>query len=146
MPRLRRVGVIRAVGDSDNTEHCKDGKAFAARGWKTRDMMEMHRVLRHPNEQIRRGIAKAAGVLLTSEWGSCITCFKAIRHRHSIQKTRDNRATDCGKRFFIDLAEGMRVPGLNGSKYITIQHTTSSICPIYGLSVMLFPLLVKTTI
>lgn len=53
--------------------------------------------------------------MLTGEWRDSEGCFKAKPHRLVVPKTTDSRATEWGKRFFVDLAEGMHVPRLGSS-------------------------------
>lgn len=47
-------------------------------------------------------------------------CSRAKDHPHALPKTTDNRATERAERFFVDLAEDMRVPSLHGSKDVMI--------------------------
>lgn len=64
------------------------------------------------------GTAQATGIkLMIVEWGLCIECFHG-ESSHMVPKTTDNRAVKRTGRFFIELARGMHVPSLGGSKYV----------------------------
>lgn len=108
------------------TRNGRTEKALAARDSTTREIMDMHRLLGHPSEQITRGTAKAADVALACEWRPCIGCSNAKAHHHAVPMTTDNRATERSERIFVDLGGAMHAPSLGGSNYVMIivdDHT-----------------------
>ena len=51
------------------------GTALAMRAGVSRDVMEVHRMLAHPSEDITRKTAEMVGIETTDQWGACKTCF-----------------------------------------------------------------------
>ena len=51
------------------------GTALAMRAGVSRDVMEVHRMLAHPSEDIMRKTAEIVGIETTGQWGACETCF-----------------------------------------------------------------------
>ena len=51
------------------------GTALAMRAGVSRDVMEVHRMLAHPSEDITTKAAEMMGIETTGQWGACETCF-----------------------------------------------------------------------
>ena len=73
------------------------GTALAMRAGVSRDVMEVHRMLAHPSEDITRKTAEMMGVEKTGQWGACETCFQAKAKRHAVPKKTDERASVRGQ-------------------------------------------------
>ena len=69
------------------------GTALAMRAGVSRDVMEVHRMLAHPSEDIMRKTAEMVGIETTGQWGACETCFQAKAKRHAVPKKTDERAS-----------------------------------------------------
>lgn len=90
------------------------GNAFAD-GIRTHDIMEILRLLGHPDEQVARGAAEVTGVVLTGEGGPCTAVSKTKAHRHAVPKVTGDRATEQGKGSFVDVPGGMHLSSLGGN-------------------------------
>ena len=55
------------------------GTALAMRAGVSRDVMEVHRMLAHPSEDITRKMAEMVGIETMGQWGACETCFYRLR-------------------------------------------------------------------
>ena len=53
------------------------GTALAMRAGASRDVLEVHRMLAHPSEDITRKTAEMIRIETTGQWGACETCFQA---------------------------------------------------------------------
>ena len=53
------------------------GTVLAVRAGVSRDVMEFHRMLAHPSEDITRTTAEMMGIETTGQWRACETCFQA---------------------------------------------------------------------
>ena len=73
------------------------GTALAMREGVSRDVMEVHRILAHPSEDITRKTAEMMGIETTDQWGACETCFQAKAKRHAVPKKTDERASVKGQ-------------------------------------------------
>ena len=62
------------------------GTALAMRVGVSCDVMEVHRMLAHPSEDITRKTAEMMGIKTTGQWGACETCFQAKAKRHAVPK------------------------------------------------------------
>ena len=51
------------------------GTALAMRAGTSHDVMEVHRMLAHPSEDITRKMAEMMGIETTGQWRACETCF-----------------------------------------------------------------------
>ena len=69
------------------------GMALAMRAGVSRDVMEVHRMLAHPSEDIMRKTAEIVGIETTGQWGACETCFQAKAKRHAVPKKTDERGS-----------------------------------------------------
>ena len=74
------------------------GTALAKRAGASRDVMEVHRMLTHPSEDITRKTAEMMGIETTGQWGACETGFQAKAKRHAVPKKTDERASVRGQR------------------------------------------------
>ena len=61
------------------------GTALAMRVGVSRDVMEVHRMLAHPSEDIMRKTTGMMGIETTGQWGACETCFQAKTKRKAVQ-------------------------------------------------------------
>ena len=50
---------------------------------KGRNMMEVHRMLGHPSEDIKQKTAEAMEIATTGQWAFCEACSKAKAKRHA---------------------------------------------------------------
>ena len=96
------------------------GTALAMKAGASRDVMEVHRMLAHPSEDVTRRAAEIMGIETTSQWGACVTCFQAKAKRHAVPKKTDERARVRGQRFFVDVGGPMKHSSLGGNSYVVI--------------------------
>ena len=96
------------------------GTALAMRAGVSRDVMEVHRMLAHPSEDITRKTAEMMGVETTGQWGACETCVQAKAKRHAVPKKTDERASVRGQLFFVDVGGPMKQSSLGGNSYVVI--------------------------
>ena len=96
------------------------GTALAMRAGLSRDVMEVHRMLAHPTEDITRKTAEMMGIETTGQWGACETCFQAKAKRHAVPKKTDEWARVRGQRFFVDVGGPMKHSSLGGNSYVVI--------------------------
>ena len=85
-----------------------------------RDVMEVHRMLAHPSQDITRNTAEMMGIETTGQWGACETCFQAKAKRHAMPKKTDERASVKGQRFFVEVGGPMKHSSLGGNSYVVI--------------------------
>ena len=93
------------------------GTALAMRAGVSRDVMEVHRMLVHPSEDITKKTAEMMGM---AQWGACETCFQAKVKRHAVPKKTDERASVKGQRFFVDVGGPTKHSSLGGNSYVVI--------------------------
>ena len=96
------------------------GPALAMRAGVPRGVMEVHRMLAHPSEDITRKTAEMMGIETTGQWGACKACFQARAKRHAVPKKTDERASVKGQRFFVDVGGPMKHSSLGGNSYVVI--------------------------
>ena len=84
---LRGNGLVRTAS----------GTALALRAGVSRDVMEVHRMLAHPSEDITRKTAEMMGIETTGQWGTCETCFQAKAKQHAVPRETDERANVKGR-------------------------------------------------
>ena len=96
------------------------GTALAMRVGVSRNVMEVHRMLAHPSEDITRKTAEMMGIETTGQWGACETCFQAKAKRHAVPKKTDERASVKRQRFFVDVGGPMKHSSLDGNSYVVI--------------------------
>ena len=114
--RLGESGLFEVMG---RRRDMKD-KALSSRALSLRGVMEMHRLLGHPSEQITRETAKQLGVELSGQWTPCEACSMAKARRNAVPKSTNTRSTRRAGRFFVDLGGSMPTTSLGGSKYVMI--------------------------
>ena len=96
------------------------GTALAMRAGASRDVMEVHRMLAHPSEDITRKTAEMMGIETTGQWGAYATCFQAKAKRDAVPKKTGERASVRGQRFFVDVGGPMKRSSLGGNSYVAI--------------------------
>ncbi|CAN0307352.1 unnamed protein product [Ascophyllum nodosum] len=98
----------------------KIASGAALRASASRGVMEVHRMLAHPSEDITRKTAVMMGIETTGQWGACETCFQVKAKRHAVPKKTDERASVRGQRFFVDVGRPMKHSSLGGNSYVVI--------------------------
>ena len=96
------------------------GAALGMRAGPSRGVMEVHRMLAHPSEDITRKTAVMMGIETTGQWGACETCFQVKAKRHAVPKKTDERASVRGQRFFVDVGGSMKHSSLGGNSKVVI--------------------------
>ena len=91
------------------------GTALAMRAGASRDVMEAHRMLAHPSEDITRKTAEMMGIETTGQRGACETCFQTKAKRHAVPNKTDERASVIRQRFFVDVGGLMKHSSLGGN-------------------------------
>ena len=82
-----------ALEEANGLVKIAPGTALAMRAGASRDVMEVHRMLAHPSEDITRKTAEMMRIETTGQWGACETCFQAKAKRHAVPKETDERAS-----------------------------------------------------
>ena len=82
-----------------------------------RQIMEFHRLLDHPSEEITRGTARMSGVSLTGTWSPCVQCSESRVRRYAVPKSTEGRTNEHAERFFIDITGPFHVTSLGGNRY-----------------------------
>ena len=80
-----------------------------------RHIMEFHRLLGHPSEEITRGTARMSGVPLTGTWSPCVQCSEPRVRRYAVPKSTESRTNKRAERFFIDITGPFHVTSLGGN-------------------------------
>ena len=96
------------------------GTALAMRAGVSRDVMEVHRMLAHPSEDITRKTAEMMGIETTGQWGACETCFRAKAKRNAVPKKTDEWVSVKGQSFFVDVGGPMKHSSLGGNSYVVV--------------------------
>ena len=94
------------------------GTALAMRAGASLDVMEVHRMLAHPSEDIMKKTAEMMGIKTTGQWSACETCFQAKAKRHTVPKKTDEWTSVRGQRFFVDVGGPMKHSNLGGNSYV----------------------------
>ena len=81
----RQEVALRANLTENGLVRIASGPALAMRAGVSRDVMEVHRMLAHPSEDITRKTAEMMGIETTGQWGACETCFQAKAKRQAVQ-------------------------------------------------------------
>ena len=93
----RRIPRQEAALEANLTENglvkIASGAALGMRAGASRDVMEVHRMLAHPSEDITRKTAVMMGIETTGQWGACETCFQVKAKRHAVPKKTYERAS-----------------------------------------------------
>ena len=120
----RRIPMQEVALEANLTENglvrIASGTAPAMRAGVSRDVMEAHRMLAHPSEDITRKTAEMMGIETTGQSGACEICFQAKAKRHAVPKKTDERASVRGQRFFVDVGGPMKPSSLGGNSYVVI--------------------------
>ena len=118
----RQEGALEANLTENGLVKIASGTALAMRAGASRDVMEVHRMLAHPSEDITRKTAEMMGIETTGQWGwgACETCFQTKAKRHAVPKKTDERASVRGQRFFVDVGGPMKHSSLGGNSYVVI--------------------------
>ena len=89
----RRISRQEAALEANLTENelVKIASGAALRASASRDVMEVHRMLAHPSEDITRKTSEMMGIETTGQWGACETCFQVKAKRHAVPKKTDER-------------------------------------------------------
>ena len=76
--RIPRQGAALGANLTENgLVRIASGTALAMRAGVSRDVIEVHRMLAHPSEDITRKMAEMMGIETTGQWGAYETCFQA---------------------------------------------------------------------
>ena len=75
-----------ALEEANGLVKIASGTALGMRAGASRDVMEVHRMLAHPSEDITRKTAGMMGTETTGQWGACEMCFQAKAKRHAVSK------------------------------------------------------------
>ncbi|CAM9877737.1 unnamed protein product, partial [Ascophyllum nodosum] len=116
----RNKAVLGFPGEESLNGLVKIASGAALRASASRDVMEVHRVLAHPSEDITRKTAEMMEIETTGQWGACETCFQVKAKRHAVPKKTDERASARGQRFFVDVGGPMKHSSLGGNSYVVI--------------------------
>ena len=102
------------------------GTARTMRAGVSRDVMEVHRMLAHPSEDITRKMAETMGIETTGQWEACETCFQSKVKRHAVPKKTDERASKKEQQLFVDVGGLIKSssPGGNSSAVIFVDDCT----------------------
>ena len=76
----------------DGLVRIASGTALAMRAGVSRDVMEVHRILAHPSEDIMRKTAEMVGIETTGQSGTCERCFQG-KERQVVQWVDGHRKT-----------------------------------------------------
>ena len=101
------------------------GTALTMREGASRDIVEVHRMLAHPSEDMTRKTAEMMGIETTDQWGACETCFQAKAKRHAVPQKTDERASVRGQRFFVDVGGPIRPRVSGGTATSSFLWTTA---------------------
>ena len=82
-----------------------------------RHIMEFHRVLGHPSEEITRGTARVSVFPLTGTWSPWVQCSKSRVRRYAVPKSTESCTNERAERFFIDITGPFCVTSLGGNRY-----------------------------
>ena len=110
----RRIPRQEAAIEANLTENglVKIASGAALRASASRDVMEVHRMLAHPSENITRKTTEMMGIETTGQWGACETCFQTKARRHAVPKKTDERASVRTRK----IVETQAVQWVDGSK------------------------------
>ena len=94
--------------------------AVLAMAAKARNIVEVHRMLSHPNEDKTRKTAEAIGMATMGQWGSCEAYLQVKAKRHTVPRMTGERANLKGQRFFVDVSRSIKHSSLGGNNYAII--------------------------
>ena len=99
---------IKARRRADIKEPLTTARSMLTARANPRHMMEFHRLLGHPSEEITLGKVRMSGVSLTRTWSPCVQCSESRVRRYAVPKSTE---------FFIDLTGPFHVISLGGNRY-----------------------------
>ena len=79
------------------------GRAIVTARANLRHIMEFHRLLGDPSEEITRGTARMSGVPVTGTWSPCVQCSESRVRRYAVPKLTESRTNERAERCFIDI-------------------------------------------
>ena len=80
-------------------------------------IVEFHRLLGHPSEEITRGMARMSGVPLTGTWRPCVQRSETRVRRYAVPKSTESRANERAEPFFLDITGSFHATSLGGNRY-----------------------------
>lgn len=92
------------------------GTALAMRAGVRRDLMEVHRMLAYPSEEITWRPAEIMGIETTGQRGTCEACLHT--KRHAVPMMTDERGSMKRQRFFVNVTGSMKHSRLVGNSYV----------------------------
>ncbi|CAN0326139.1 unnamed protein product [Ascophyllum nodosum] len=82
-----------------------------------RHIMEFHRLLGHPSEEITRRTVRMSGVPLTGTWTPCVHCSESRVRRYAESKSTESHTNERAERFVIDITGPLRMTSRGGNRY-----------------------------
>ena len=82
-----------------------------------RHIMEFHRLLGHPSEEITRGTARMSSVPQMGTLSPHVQCSESRVRRYAVPKSTESRTNERAERFFIDITGPFHVTSLGGNRY-----------------------------
>ena len=82
-----------------------------------RRIMEFHKLLGNPSEEITRGTARISDVPLTGTWSPCVQCSESRLRRYAVPKLPESRTNERAERFFIAITGPCHVTSLGSNRY-----------------------------
>ena len=82
-----------------------------------RNIMEFHRVLRHPSREITRETARMTGVQLSGTWSSCINCSEYKVRRYTVPMFAESRTDRYAGRIFVDISGPFNETSFGGNRF-----------------------------
>ena len=80
-------------------------------------IMEVHRLLGDPSEEISRRTARMSGVPLTGTCSPCMQCSESRVRRYAVPNSTESRANERAEQFFIDITGPFHTTSLGGNQY-----------------------------
>ena len=96
------------------------GRAIVTARANLRHIMEFHRLLGDPSEEITRGTARMSGVPVTGTWSPCVQCSESRVRRYAVPKLTESRTNERAERCFIDITGPFYVTSLGGNRHATL--------------------------
>ena len=114
---LLEIKVRRHVATYNKSQKKTDASSLVVARRGPRDIMEFHRTLGHPGEEITRQTARMAGIQLSGTWSPCVHCSEARVRRYAVPKSTDCRDERRAGRLFVDLSGPFHETSLAGMRY-----------------------------
>jgi len=115
--RLLEIKACRRVAPYDKSRKQSDASSPVAARRGPQDIMEFHRTLGHPGEDVTRQTARMAGIQLSRTWSPCVHCSEDRVRRHAVPKSTENRAERRAGRLLVDLSRPFQETSLGGNRY-----------------------------